>query len=54
MDETGEGSVPAGEPIRVVIVDDHPVWRDGIRSDLEASGVAVVGEAGDGGTSSAR
>ena len=38
------------EPIKVLVVDDHPVWRDGIRSDLEGSGVAeVVGEASDGG-----
>lgn len=38
------------QPIRVVVVDDHPVWRDGVRSDLEASGtVQVVGEAADGG-----
>ena len=38
------------EPIQVMVVDDHPVWRDGIRGDLEASGVAtVVVEAGDGG-----
>ena len=36
--------------ISVVIVDDHPVWRDGVRADLEASGIAdVVGEASDGG-----
>jgi DNA-binding NarL/FixJ family response regulator len=38
------------EPIRVVIVDDHPSLRDGVRADLEGSGVAtVVGEASDGG-----
>jgi DNA-binding NarL/FixJ family response regulator len=38
------------EPIRVVLVDDHPSLRDGVRADLEASGVAtVVGEAADGG-----
>jgi DNA-binding NarL/FixJ family response regulator len=38
------------EPIRVMVVDDHPVWRDGIRNDLESSGVAtVVAEASDGG-----
>jgi DNA-binding NarL/FixJ family response regulator len=37
-------------PIRVMVVDDHPVWRDGIRLDLETSGVAtVVAEASDGG-----
>jgi DNA-binding NarL/FixJ family response regulator len=39
-----------GEPIRVMVVDDHPVWRDGIRADLESSGIAtVVAEASDGG-----
>jgi DNA-binding NarL/FixJ family response regulator len=38
------------EPVRVMVVDDHPVWRDGVRSDLEASGQAVVvAEASDGG-----
>ena len=38
------------EPIRVLIVDDHPMWRDGVRGDLEATGWAeVVGEAADGG-----
>jgi DNA-binding NarL/FixJ family response regulator len=38
------------EPIRVVLVDDHPSLRDGVRADLEASGLAtVVGEAADGG-----
>ena len=38
------------EPIRVVIVDDHPSLRAGVRTDLDRSGVAtVVGEASDGG-----
>ncbi|MDQ3940788.1 MAG: response regulator transcription factor [Actinomycetota bacterium] len=38
------------DKLTVVIVDDHPVWRDGVRSDLESSGVAeVIGEASDGG-----
>ena len=46
---TGDEPVPE-EPIRVMVVDDHPVWRDGIRNDLESSGVAaVVAEASDGG-----
>jgi DNA-binding NarL/FixJ family response regulator len=44
-----EASV-SDEPVRVMVVDDHPVWRDGVRSDLEASGRAVVvAEASDGG-----
>ena len=38
------------DSIRVLIVDDHPMWRDGVRGDLEATGWAeVVGEASDGG-----
>jgi DNA-binding NarL/FixJ family response regulator len=38
------------DEISVVIVDDHPVWRDGVRADLERRGIAtVVGEASDGG-----
>src|SRR2546422_6164868 len=37
------------ESIRVLIVDDHPVVRQGLRAFLEArNGVEVVGEAGDG------
>jgi DNA-binding NarL/FixJ family response regulator len=38
------------EGIRVMLVDDHPVWRDGVRADLEGAGVAeIVAEASDGG-----
>jgi DNA-binding NarL/FixJ family response regulator len=37
------------EPIRVVIADDHPIVRKGLRTTLEEEdGLAVVGEAGDG------
>jgi DNA-binding NarL/FixJ family response regulator len=36
--------------VRVLVVDDHPVWRDGVRADLDSSGRAVVvAEARDGG-----
>ena len=34
--------------MRVLLADDHPLFRDGVRSLLEARGVQVVGEAGDG------
>lgn len=38
------------ERIRVLVADDHPVWRDGVTADLERSGlVEVVGQASDGG-----
>jgi DNA-binding NarL/FixJ family response regulator len=31
-------------PVRVVLADDHPIWRDGVRADL-GNGFEVVGEA---------
>ena len=39
---------PDSAPIRVLIVDDHPIVREGLRSMLEPAGVDVVGEAGTG------
>jgi DNA-binding NarL/FixJ family response regulator len=42
--------VAAEDRVKVMVVDDHPVWRDGVRADLEGSGrVEVVAEATDGG-----
>src|SRR5262249_11075424 len=36
-------------PIKVVLADDHPLFRDGLRKLLESEpGFTVVGEAGDG------
>jgi DNA-binding NarL/FixJ family response regulator len=37
-------------PPRVVIVDDHPIWRDALERDLTAAGFHVVGAFGDGET----
>lgn len=43
------GGVPApGDPLRVVIADDHRIFRDGLRGTLEGAGMSVVGEACDG------
>jgi DNA-binding NarL/FixJ family response regulator len=34
--------------IRLVVADDHPIWRDAVERDLVAAGLTVVGTAGDG------
>jgi DNA-binding NarL/FixJ family response regulator len=33
---------------RLLVVDDHPIWRDGIAERLAAAGFPIVGTAGDG------
>ena len=39
----------AGErTLRVVVADDHPIWREAVERDLAAAGLQVVGTAGDG------
>ncbi|MDF3148584.1 MULTISPECIES: response regulator transcription factor [unclassified Streptomyces] len=35
-------------PIKVMVVDDHPMWRDAVARDLAESGFDVVATAGDG------
>ncbi|MCC3654552.1 response regulator transcription factor [Streptomyces sp. S07_1.15] len=35
-------------PVRVMVVDDHPMWRDAVARDLAAAGHTVVATAGDG------
>ena len=48
---TREVSVTTGPaPIAVMVVDDHPMWRDGVARDLEEAGYKVVATAGDGET----
>jgi two-component system nitrate/nitrite response regulator NarL len=38
----------AKPPLRVIVVDDHRLYRQGIVRALETAGAIVVGEAGDG------
>ncbi len=44
----------AGEPIRVMVVDDHPMWRDAVERDLVDAGFAVVAVAANGSEALAR
>ncbi len=46
-----ELSVPrctAVNPIRVMVVDDHPMWREGVARDLTEAGFLVVATSGEG------
>jgi DNA-binding NarL/FixJ family response regulator len=46
---TGDGGAASGGAIRVVLADDHPVVREGLRGMLAAEpGIEVVAEAGSG------
>ncbi len=44
----------AGAGIRVMVVDDHPMWRDAVERDLEDAGFEVVGVASTGDQALAR
>lgn len=35
-------------PLRVLIVDDHPTWRDAVARDLESAGLVIAGTAASG------
>ena len=48
MDEAGESRV------RVMVVDDHPMWREAVERDLQAAGYDVVAVAADGDQALAR
>jgi DNA-binding NarL/FixJ family response regulator len=39
---------PGEQPLRVMVVDDHPMWRDAVERDLAAAGFDVVAVAADG------
>jgi DNA-binding NarL/FixJ family response regulator len=36
------------QPLRVMVVDDHPMWRDAVERDLDSAGFEVVAVAADG------
>ena len=42
------------QPIRVMVVDDHPMWRDAVERDLATAGFDVVGVAANGSEALAR
>ena len=42
------------QSIRVMVVDDHPMWRDAVERDLQAAGFDVVGVAANGNEAIAR
>jgi DNA-binding NarL/FixJ family response regulator len=44
MTESIDSSIPA-KPVTVLLVDDHAIWRGGVRSMLEDTEFAVIGEA---------
>ncbi len=44
MSDSGQGP----RPVRVMVVDDHPMWRDAVARDLTEAGHEVVATAGEG------
>jgi DNA-binding NarL/FixJ family response regulator len=47
-DEASPSGQPGEQAIRVMVVDDHPMWRDAVERDLQAAGLQVVAVAADG------
>jgi DNA-binding NarL/FixJ family response regulator len=45
---SGVTEANAGAAVRVMVVDDHPMWRDAVERDLQAAGFEVVGVAANG------
>ncbi len=42
------GGAADDRPLKVMVVDDHPMWRDAVARDLAAAGFDMVATAGDG------
>lgn len=49
MRATTGGATPRSAAVRVVVADDHPLWREALVRDLHEAGFDVVGTAADGG-----
>ena len=47
-DQPGTDQPGTDRPVRVMVVDDHPMWRDAVSRDLAEAGLDVVATAGDG------
>jgi DNA-binding NarL/FixJ family response regulator len=47
MNLYGQADVPS-IPVRVMVVDDHPIWRDAVARDLTAAGYEVTAAVGEG------
>ncbi|MGC0414806.1 response regulator [Embleya sp. AB8] len=45
---TGTSTGEPATPLKVLVVDDHPMWREAVARDLAAAGYHVVATAGDG------
>src|ERR1700722_18773338 len=43
-----KGNVSQATAVPIVVVDDHDIWRDGVKSMLASTEFAVVGEASSG------
>jgi DNA-binding NarL/FixJ family response regulator len=44
----GSEPPPQELPLRVLVVDDHPIWRDGVAAGLEDAGCVIAGTAAEG------
>lgn len=52
--EEGTVAEERGAPLRVMVVDDHPMWRDAVERDLQQAGFDVVAVAASGDQALAR